>query len=168
VTIEQAVWWSELLNSFGLTHKIVLGDKKANVTFYVARQKHWSFTLSILTAVRYVEEFSSIVKQLYAERANKTPDELFIYLQALHGKGAGNSNHALINGYSMLVGSTGFLSLTEYKKRLASKGASFPNVFSGFAAANKNGFTPEQKSAINSMKSCADLDPLFPEFFAKK
>lgn len=158
---ELVIWWSDTMNSWGWANKLIIGPDSKTFNFYVARQKSWGFTLTILTAARYVEEFPIVVDRLYEAR-EKTSEQLFAYMQALHMQ-TGSAGHGLINSYKAVVSGLQLLPLHEYRKRITKQEEAILSVHSGFEAPLKREFTNDEKLRLTRIKRFDDLLPIFPE-----
>ncbi|MFM9825450.1 hypothetical protein [Flavobacterium sp.] len=135
------IWYSEVLNSFGLTNNIeAISEDYKKVTFKVFYYQSIMKLMVTLAALRYLEEdgFPKMIKWFYSNKdwAAGDKEKLFTLFQLCHysisGNESINSNHALTNKFmdDYYGGSSNFpglINLENLKENTGEKKSFFLN-----------------------------------------
>lgn len=137
-----ALWWVELLISWGVPCDIWAKPDSTELYFLAARSNGNARMLTILTLGRYLSEGLTCVNYLY-ERKDRSPEDLFFLFNAAHSRrigriGVPSEGHSAFNNYSFSMSPYKVITLEEFRKNL-SKSLDTVHLY----------FTPAKKVAVD-------------------
>lgn len=155
ITPDMVNFWVECLNNWGLRCARIDMPSAGSYPVIFARQKSWTATLMIGTALRYLNEGFESVKALFEGREGKSWEDLFIAFQIFHcGSGVAEDGHSLWPSYSIRMKPRKILGLAEFrarfKKSLVEKSTSYNSIYTALNTDNLNFIYPPNRPTVNN------------------
>lgn len=154
ITVDMLNFWVECLNNWGLRCARIDMPSADSYSVIFARQKSWTATLMIGTALRYLSEGFESVKALFEGREGKSWEDLFIAFQIFHcGSGVPEDGHSLLPTYSVKMKPRKILKLAEFRARfkeyLVEKSTSSNSIYTALNTENFTFVYPSDRPTAN-------------------